>query len=83
MTRFDEALAKATNSLKSTTDQHLQTTWKLKARGQLISKEPRYINIRHGVLNDWAHHRGQSTVYLRLNEAAAPALYEPSADEQF
>lgn len=41
MTRFDEALAKATNSLKSTTDQHLQTTWKLKARGQLISKEPR------------------------------------------
>ena len=28
-----------------------------------------------------AHHRGQLTVYLRLNGARVPSLYGPSADE--
>ena len=32
--------------------------------------------------NHSIHHRGQLTVYLRLNEARVPALYGPSADEQ-
>jgi uncharacterized damage-inducible protein DinB len=83
LAKLDEPLAKADAALSSTTDEHLLTTWKLKARGQLISEDPRYINIRHGVLNHWAHHRGQLTVYLRLNEATVPALYGPSADERF
>jgi len=81
--RFDQAIAKATAALTGTTDDHLLTNWKLKAGGHLITEEPRYINIRHGVMNHWAHHRGQLTVYLRLNEAAVPALYGPSADERF
>ena len=80
---FDDAMAKAKGALGSTTDEHLRTNWKLKAGGHLISEEPRYLNIRHGVMNHWAHHRGQLTVYLRLNEAAVPALYGPSADERF
>jgi uncharacterized damage-inducible protein DinB len=29
-----------------------------------------------------AHHRGQLTVYLRLNNAPVPAIYGPSADDQ-
>jgi uncharacterized damage-inducible protein DinB len=28
------------------------------------------------------HHRGQLTVYLRLNDVPLPALYGSSADEQ-
>jgi uncharacterized damage-inducible protein DinB len=83
LAKLDGAMAKAEAALSSTTDEHLLTTWKLKAGGHLISEDPRYINIRHGVLNHWAHHRGQLTVYLRLNEAAVPALYGPSADERF
>jgi len=81
--RFDKAVAKATTALTNTSDEHLLTTWKLKAAGHTISDDPRYINIRHGVMNHWAHHRGQLTVYLRLNDAAVPALYGPSADERF
>jgi uncharacterized damage-inducible protein DinB len=27
------------------------------------------------------HHRGQLSVYLRLNDVPVPALYGPSADE--
>jgi len=28
-----------------------------------------------------AHHRGQLTVYLRLNNVPVPAIYGPSADD--
>jgi uncharacterized damage-inducible protein DinB len=28
-----------------------------------------------------AHHRGQLTVYLRLNGAPVPSIYGPSADD--
>jgi uncharacterized damage-inducible protein DinB len=80
--RFDESMEMARAALRGTTDEHLLTTWKLKAGGYLVTEEPRYINIRSGVLNHLAHHRGQLTVYLRLNEAAVPALYGPSADER-
>jgi uncharacterized damage-inducible protein DinB len=79
---LDENVEKARAALAGTTDEHLLTTWKLKAGGYLVSEEPRYKNIRNGVFNHWAHHRGQLTVYLRLNEALVPALYGPSADER-
>jgi uncharacterized damage-inducible protein DinB len=39
--------------------------------------------IADSALSHMAHHRGQLTVYLRLNEARVPALYGPSADERF
>jgi len=47
----------------------------------LISDQLRYIAIGDGVFSHLAHHRGQLTVYLRLNEASVPAIYGPSADE--
>jgi uncharacterized damage-inducible protein DinB len=40
------------------------------------------VAIRDGALNHLAHHRGQLTVYLRLNEAPVPSLYGPTADEK-
>ena len=33
-------------------------------------------------LFDAIHHRGQLSVYLRLNERTVPAIYGPSADDQ-
>ena len=48
--------------------------------GKVMSEQSRYEAIRDGVLNHMAHHRGQLTVYLRLNEAKVPAIYGPSAD---
>jgi uncharacterized damage-inducible protein DinB len=79
---FDESMKKGIDALESTTDEHLMTNWKLKAAGHLISDDPRYINILNGMLTHWAHHRGQLTVYLRLKDAAVPAIYGPSADER-
>jgi uncharacterized damage-inducible protein DinB len=40
------------------------------------------VVISDSVLAHLAHHRGQLTVYLRLNDATVPAIYGPSADEQ-
>jgi len=79
---FDAALAKGRAALKGTTDEHLMTSWKLLAGGQVVSEQPRYIAIGDGVLNHWAHHRGQLTVYLRLNDAPVPSVYGPTADER-
>jgi len=79
---FDQSMKKGIAALESTTDEHLFTNWKLKAAGHLVTEEPRYINILNATLAHWSHHRGQLTVYLRLNDAPVPALYGPSADEK-
>lgn len=80
---LDEALASARRSLESTTDEHLLTKWAFKMGGRTVSEEPRYLMIANAVFSHLAHHRGQLSVYLRLNEAKVPAMYGPSADEQF
>jgi uncharacterized damage-inducible protein DinB len=77
----DRHVASAREALASTTDEHLMTIWKLLARGNVVSEDPRHIAIRDGVFNHLAHHRGQLTVYLRLNDEPVPAVYGPSADE--
>ena len=66
---------------KTTDDRLLNTTWRMLAAGKVMSEQTRYVAIRDGVLNHMAHHRGQLTVYLRLNERKVPAIYGPSADE--
>lgn len=77
-----DASAKAARAaLDQTTDAHLETTWQLKARGEVVQKAPRYLMIQE-TINHWAHHRGQMTVYLRLMGAKVPALYGPSADDK-
>ena len=70
-------------SLEKTTDEHLMKPWAFKMGGKAVSEGPRYTMILDGVLGHLAHHRGQLTVYLRLNDAAVPAIYGPTADEQF
>ena len=78
---LDSSTAKAREALLNTDDDHLLTNWKLKAQGRVVTEVPRYLNIRDGVFNHLAHHRGQLTVYLRLTESRVPAIYGPSADE--
>jgi uncharacterized damage-inducible protein DinB len=42
---------------------------------------PRISVLRTFVMNHAIHHRGQLTVYLRLNDVPVPAIYGPTADE--
>jgi uncharacterized damage-inducible protein DinB len=80
---FDEAVKKAQEALAGADDEKLTgTRWRLLVQGKVVSEQTRYEAIRHDVINHLAHHRGQLTVYLRLNEALVPSIYGPSADEK-
>ena len=76
-----DGCAKAKRALEGTDEQHLQDRWRLLSGNRVLAEGPRYVMISDAVFSHLAHHRGQLTVYLRLNEAAVPALYGPSADE--
>jgi uncharacterized damage-inducible protein DinB len=78
----DEHVKKAKESLAKTSDDFLMSTnWKLLAGGQVVSDARRHVVLRD-TINHLAHHRGQLTVYLRMNDRTVPAIYGPSADDQ-
>ena len=77
---LDKAVAGMRAAFEQTTDDHLKTSWRLLARGNVVMEAPRYEMIQDTILH-WAHHRGQMTVYLRLMGAKVPAIYGPSADD--
>src|SRR5437764_1938174 len=77
---LDDGVAGARQALTETSDAHLMTPWKLQVSGKTVSEDLRHVVIR----DTFAHmppHRGQLTVYLRLNEVPVPAIYGPSADD--
>jgi uncharacterized damage-inducible protein DinB len=78
---LDKTGTDARAALEQTTEEHLMTSWRLLARGQVVIETPRHVMIQD-TFNHWAHHRGQLTVYLRLLGAKVPALYGPSADDK-
>lgn len=78
---LDAAVAQARDALRSTNDEHLLKPWRFLVGEHVVSESPRQLMIADSVFSHLAHHRGQLTVYLRLNESSVPALYGPSADE--
>jgi uncharacterized damage-inducible protein DinB len=78
---LDKAVAQAREALQKTTDEYLETKWRLLAGGQLAFEQPRHEVIRDNFLHS-AHHRGQMTVYLRLLGSKVPAVYGPTADDK-
>ncbi len=77
---FDENMAAVKKVLQIASDTVMQEPFSLKNDGQLIMTSPKKDNILPSV-NHWVHHRGQLTVYMRLNDIAVPSLYGPSADD--
>lgn len=80
--QLDESVSRSRRALEQTTEEHLKKPWRFIAGGQVRNNQPRYEMLTDSVFSHLAHHRGQLTVYLRLNEASVPAIYGPSADEQ-
>src|SRR5665213_2421426 len=72
---LDEGVAKSRKSLQAATEEHLLKPWSFRMGGRTISEAPRHVMITDSVFSHLAHHRGQLTVYLRLNEASVPAIY--------
>ena len=76
----EDSLKQAREALGGTSDAHLATPWKLLVAGHVVMEQPRHVVIAD-TFTHLAHHRGQLTVYLRLNGAAVPSVYGPSADD--
>jgi hypothetical protein len=77
---FDKSVAEARTALSKTTDEHLMQPWQLRVNGKVVDEKPRHIMIAD-TFSHLAHHRGQLTVYLRLNDQPVPSIYGPTADE--
>jgi uncharacterized damage-inducible protein DinB len=77
---FDEAVKSTRKSLDKT-DAELNARWALRRGDQEMFSLPRAQAFRTFVLYHTVHHRGQLSVYLRLNNIPVPAMYGPTADE--
>lgn len=77
---FDDT-CRQTRAWMDKTDAEYQSLWTLKRGGQQVFSVPRVAAFRSFVIHHVIHHRGQLSVYLRLNDVSVPAIYGPSADE--
>jgi uncharacterized damage-inducible protein DinB len=78
---LDENIKGARRALERSTDEDLASPFALKMNGNVLYESPKVVDI--GVtINHWVHHRGQLTVYMRLNDIAVPSIYGPSADDK-
>jgi uncharacterized damage-inducible protein DinB len=77
---FDRAAAN-TRATLNRTDPEFIAPWTLKRDGHEMFTLPRIAALRSFVLSHMIHHRGQLSVYLRLNDIPLPPIYGPTADE--
>ncbi len=78
---FDQAVAEFRAALEASNNEEMLKVWTLHNAGKTLFSMPRVAVVRGMIMNHMVHHRGQLTVYLRLNDVPVPALYGPSADE--
>lgn len=79
---FDKNVAAARAAIAQASDDQLMKVFTLQSAGKTIFALPRAAVLRGFILNHIIHHRGQLSVYLRLNNVPVPSIYGPSADEQ-
>jgi uncharacterized damage-inducible protein DinB len=78
---FDINMQAALQALKGMANEQFNDSFSLKNQGQLLFKSSKKTNVSSSI-NHWVHHRGQLTVYMRLNDIAVPSIYGPSADDK-
>jgi uncharacterized damage-inducible protein DinB len=77
---FDGSTRQARAAMNKS-DAEYMGSWALKRGGQEMFAMPRVAAFRSFVLNHIIHHRGQLSVYLRMNNVPIPPIYGPTADE--
>jgi uncharacterized damage-inducible protein DinB len=78
---FDRSVAEAKAALQGASDEDMAQVWTLSSQGKTFLSMPRAAVLRNVVMNHMIHHRGQLSVYLRLNDVPVPGMYGPSGDE--
>jgi len=78
---FEANFQSAIKSLENVTEEQLERIFFLKNNDEILFEIKTRDNLAV-TINHWIHHRGQLTVYMRLNDIPVPSLYGPSADER-
>jgi uncharacterized damage-inducible protein DinB len=78
---LDENVAAVKGILEGVSDEDLEKTWTMRMGDQIYSADPRAFAFAHWCISHQSHHRGQLSVYLRLNDVPVPGIFGPSADE--
>lgn len=78
---FDKNVAEALDVLRNTPDEVYLENWTMRNGEKIYFTMPKITTMRSFVMNHIVHHRGQLSVYLRLNDIPVPSIYGPSADE--
>jgi uncharacterized damage-inducible protein DinB len=78
---FDKNVAEARAAMAAASDEKYMQNWSLSMGGKTLMTMPKIAVVRSFMLNHVIHHRGQFSVYLRMNDIAVPSIYGPSADE--
>jgi uncharacterized damage-inducible protein DinB len=82
LARFDQNVAGSRAALAARSDEEMAETFPvLRPDGSVFFQLPRKAAVRRLLLSHVIHHRGQLTVYLRLNDVPLPSVYGPTADE--
>ncbi len=82
LANFDGSVAEVRSALVASSDVELNAVWTLKRGGHTVLSLPRLQALRTFLMNHVIHHRGQMTVYLRLQGVPLPPIYGPTADER-
>jgi uncharacterized damage-inducible protein DinB len=78
---FDENMKAAKKALQKISDEDMARPFELKNNGAVVFSSPTKDFIG-STINHLVHHRGQLTVYMRLNDIKVPSTYGPSADDK-
>ena len=78
---FDDLIDDVKRVLRGVSNDELANQFSLKNNGQVLYTTSKKESIQ-STLNHWVHHRGQLTVYMRLNDIPVPSIYGPSADDR-
>jgi len=81
LTYFDVRAAGAIEALRTITDDQMHQEWTVRQGKRIFFVRPRAELIRTDCFNHIIHHRGQLTIYFRLNDILLPGVYGPNNDE--
>lgn len=81
--QLDSSAAQCRAALAAASDAQMTADWPFRFGPQVISQTSRARTYRQMFFNHLVHHTSQLGVYLRLLDVPVPALYGPSADEQW
>ncbi|MEO7673350.1 MAG: DinB family protein [Pyrinomonadaceae bacterium] len=79
---FEKKYAAGLNTFKNAPDERFDEQWTLRNGDQILMTATKDEMCRQ-TFGHLAHHRGQISVYMRLNDIPVPSIYGPTADESW